>query len=126
NILGLRFDSQGRLWDLEHGPAGGDELNLVEKGANYGWPVVSDGKHYDGRPIPNHSTRPEFDAPAIGWTPVIAPGDMIFYSGSLFADWQGDILIAAMKPAAIVRVKLTADVGKEMARFPMENRIRSI
>lgn len=126
NILSLRFDSQGRLWDLEHGPAGGDELNLVEKGANYGWPIVSNGNHYDGRPIPRHSTRPEFDPPAISWNPVIAPGDMIFYSGALFAEWQGHILMAAMKPAGIVQVKLTADVGKEVARFPMDNRIRSL
>src|SRR5690606_6544129 len=64
NILGLQFDAQGRLWDLEHGPAGGDELNLVVQGENYGWPVVSDGVHYNGDPIPDHNTRPEFHAPA--------------------------------------------------------------
>lgn len=126
NILSLRFDSQGRLWDLEHGPAGGDELNLVEKAANYGWPIVSNGNHYDGRPIPKHSTRPEFAPPAISWNPVIAPGDMIFYSGALFPDWQGTVLIAAMKPAGLVQVRITADAGKEEHRFPMQNRIRSI
>ena len=78
NVLGLKFDTQGRLWDLEHGPAGGDELNLVKPGQNYGWPLVSNGDHYGGKAIPRHATRPEFAAPAISWNPVIAPGDFIF------------------------------------------------
>lgn len=81
NILGLAFDLEGRLWDLEHGPRGGDELNLVREGANYGWPVVSEGKHYGGETIPDHATRPDLSAPAVSWNPVIAPGDMIFYQG---------------------------------------------
>ncbi|MEZ5744174.1 MAG: PQQ-dependent sugar dehydrogenase [Sphingomonadaceae bacterium] len=126
NILGLAFDPQGRLWDLEHGPAGGDELNLVKQGANYGWPVVSDGVHYNGDAIPDHSTRPEFAKPAISWNPVIAPGDMIFYTGGQFADWQGQVLIAAMKPAGIVRVEIDGESAREVARYPMTNRIRSI
>src|SRR5690606_10560754 len=75
--LMLQFDSEGRLWDLEHGPRGGDELNLVERGVNYGWPTVSNGNNYNGDPIPDHDTRPEFRQAAIGWTPVIAPGDFI-------------------------------------------------
>ena len=126
NALGLQFDAQGRLWDLEHGPAGGDELNLVERGANYGWPVVSNGEHYNGDPIPAHATRPEFRAPAIGWTPVIAPGDFLFYSGRLWPEWEGQAIIAAMKPAGIVRVAIDGESAREVARIPSENRIREI
>ena len=96
NILGLQFAPDGRLWDLEHGPAGGDELNLVKPGANYGWPVVSEGRHYDGAFIPHHATRPEFTAPAFYWNPVIAPGDFIFYSGRMWPEWKGQALIAAL------------------------------
>src|SRR3546814_3038813 len=73
NVLGLAFDAAGRLWEHEMGPMGGDELNLVERGSNYGWPIVSNGDHYDGTPIPDHDTRPEFNAPEAWWTPVIAP-----------------------------------------------------
>lgn len=126
NILGLQFDSAGRLWDLEHGPAGGDELNLVRKGANYGWPVVSEGDHYDGKEIPPHSTRSEFAAPAISWNPVIAPGDFLFYSGKLWPEWKGQALIAAMKPAGVVRVGIDGDKARELARYPTERRIREI
>jgi glucose/arabinose dehydrogenase len=126
NILALRFDPEGRLWELEHGPAGGDELNIVQKGANYGWPIVSEGDHYDGRPIPAHSTRPEFAAPAISWNPVIAPGDMIFYTGDLFPDWKGNVVIAAMKPAAVVRVAIEGTRPREIARYKTKQRLRSI
>ena len=126
NVLGLAFDAQGRLWDLEHGPAGGDEINLVKKGANYGWPVVSEGDHYDGREIPPHSTRPEFAAPAISWNPVIAPGDFIIYSGKLFKGWKDQAIIGAMDPTAVVRVAFAGDKAREVARHPMERRIREV
>lgn len=126
NILGLQFDEQGRLWALEHGPKGGDELNLVEPGANYGWPLVSDGVHYDGRPIPDHATRPDLAAPAIGWTPVIAPGDFTFYDGNLFPEWRGDALIAALKSQAIVRVSFDGESATEAGRYDMSERIREI
>lgn len=126
NILGLQFDAQGRLWDLEHGPAGGDELNLVVRGDNYGWPVVSEGDHYDGEAIPAHSTRPEFHAPAISWNPVIAPGDFLFYSGKLWPEWQGQAIVAAMKPTAIVRVAIEGESAREVARYPFEKRVREI
>lgn len=126
NILGLKFDAQGRLWDLEHGPKGGDELNLVRASANYGWPVVSEGDHYDGKVIPPHSTRPEFAAPAISWDPVIAPGDFIFYSGKLWPQWKGQALIAAMSPSGLVRVGFEGERGRELARYPMDKRIREI
>lgn len=126
NILGLKFDAQGQLWDLEHGPAGGDELNRVEPGKNYGWPVVSEGHHYDGKPIPSHATRPEFATAAIGWTPVIAPGNFIFYSGNAFPEWKGQALIAAMAPGALVRVAIDGNTAREVGRHEMEHRIRDI
>lgn len=126
NILGLQYDAEGRLWDLEHGPRGGDELNLVKPGQNYGWPVVSNGDHYDGRKIPRHVTRPDFTAPAISWNPVIAPGDFIFYRGAAFPQWRGQAIIAAMQPAAIVRVAIDGEKAREVARYPMDHRIRDI
>ena len=126
NVLGLQFDAQGRLWDLEHGPAGGDELNLVRKGANYGWPVVSQGDHYDGKDIPPHSSRPEFAAPAISWNPVIAPGDFTFYSGKLWPEWKGHAIVGGMKPTVLVRVAIDGESAREVARYPMDKRIREV
>jgi aldose sugar dehydrogenase len=127
NILGLQFDPSGRLWDLEHGPRGGDELNLVKPGENYGWPIVSDGDHYGGEAIARHSTRPEFARPAISWTPVIAPGNFMFYRGDQFPEWRGQAVIAGMVYPGIVRVAVDAEGGaREVARHPMEHRIRDI
>lgn len=126
NILGMEFDPEGRLWDLEHGPAGGDELNLVRRGANYGWPTVSDGDHYSGDAIPDHDTRPEFAKPAVVWTPVIAPGDMIFYSGSMFGDWRGDVIAAGLSSNALVRVEIDGETAREAARYEFGNRLRAV
>jgi glucose/arabinose dehydrogenase len=126
NILGLAFDPQGRLWDLEHGPAGGDELNLVEPGKNYGWPVVSEGDHYDGKDIPPHSTRPNLTAPSISWNPVIAPGDMLFYRGKAFRDWRGQVLIAGLVTKGLVRVSIDGTKVTEVARYPLGKRIRDV
>ena len=128
NLLGLAFSPSGRLYDLEHGPAGGDELNLVQAGANYGWPVRSYGDNYNGDPIPDHTADDGFVKPAIQWTPVIAPGDMIFYTGSMFADWAGDVLIANLRTTNITRVSLSADgtTGTEEARYEFPERLRDI
>lgn len=126
NVLGLRFDEQGRLWGLEHGPRGGDELNLLIAGQNYGWPIVSNGNHYDGRAIPRHSTRPEFSAAVISWNPVIAPGDFIFYRGDEFPEWRGQAIIGGMSPNVLVRVAIEGDKAREIARHPMPHRIRDI
>ncbi len=126
NVLGLDFDEEGRLWDVEHGPRGGDELNLVKPGQNYGWPLVSGGVHYNGDPIPDHSTRPDLAGPAVNWTPVIAPGDFLFYEGSLFSGWQGDALITGLGPQLIVRVEIDGEDAQEVARYEFESRIRDI
>lgn len=126
NVLGLAFAPDGALWDMEHGPAGGDELNLVEPGVNYGWPLVSNGEHYDGTAIPDHDTDSSYRAPAIWWTPVIAPGGMIFYTGDMFPDLAGDALIAGLSSNAIVHVEIDGDTAREAGRFTFDNRIREI
>lgn len=126
NPLGLAFDSQGRLFVHEMGPRGGDELNLIKKGANYGYPVVSNGDHYDGRDIPDHNTRPEFEAPLITWNPVISPAGFIIYTGKLFPDWNGDGLIGGLSSEALVRVEFSGDGAREAQRFDMGKRIREV
>lgn len=126
NVLGLKFDAKGALWGLEHGPRGGDELNRIEPGANYGWPLVSEGSHYSGESIPAHTARPDIRPPALSWHPVIAPGNFIIYRGNLFAGWEGQALIAAMKPAGVVRVALDGNAAREIARHPTDHRIRDL
>jgi len=126
NPLGIAFDLDGQLWNIEMGPAGGDELNRVERGANYGYPVVSNGDHYDGREIPDHDTRPEFNAPAAWWTPVISPGKLIVYKGDLFEDWKGNALVAGLSSRAIVRVALDGEAAREVERYDMGARIRCV
>lgn len=126
NPLGIDFDAQGRLWDVEMGPRGGDELNLVVRGGNYGYPVVSNGNHYDGRDIPDHDTRPEFDAPKVSWTPVISPSSLVIYSGTMFPDWQGDAFIGGLSSQALVRVEFDGDSAREAQRFDMGQRIRAV
>ncbi len=126
NPLGLAFAPDGRLWEIEHGPAGGDEVNLIVPGANYGWPTVSNGDHYDGRTIPDHSSDPSFTAPRVSWTPVIAPGDMIVYDGSMFPQWQGDILATGMLSRGLVRLEIEGEEVREAARYSVGQAIRSI
>ena len=126
NVVGLRFDGEGRLWGLEHGPAGGDELNFVRPGQNYGWPLVSNGDNYNGSAIPRHATRADLAAPAISWSPVIAPGDFIFYSGGLFPGWKGNAVIAGMGSDGLVRVAMDGERAREIERIPLGNRIREV
>jgi glucose/arabinose dehydrogenase len=126
NVLGIAFDGQGRLWNSEMGPKGGDELNLVQRGGNYGYPVVSNGDHYDGRDIPDHPTRPEFIAPALDWTPVISPSSLMFYSGTVFPEWTGNAFIGGLSSQALVRVEIDGDTAREAARYPMGARIRDV
>ncbi len=127
NPLGITTDLDGQVWEIEMGPRGGDELNRISRGANYGYPVVSNGMHYDGRPIPDHDTRPEFTAPALWWTPVISPGDLMVYKGNLFGDWRGDALAGGMSSRAIIRIQLNEDgSATELERYDMGARIRSL
>jgi aldose sugar dehydrogenase len=126
NILGMDWDAQGRLWEVEHGPAGGDELNLVKAAANYGWPVRSGGEHYDGDPIPDHSADDGFASPAVNWTPVIAPGDMLIYTGSMFPAWQGHALMPGLATKALIDVAIEGESAREVARHAFDKRLRSI
>jgi glucose/arabinose dehydrogenase len=126
NPLGLAFDAEGRLWNTEMGPLHGDELNLVLKGRNYGYPIVSEGDHYGGEKIPNHDTRPEFEAPRVAWVPTIAPANLIFYSGEAFPRWRGSALIAGLASRAIIRVEIDGDQAREAERFDMGARIREV
>lgn len=126
NPLGIDWDAEGGLWEVEMGPMGGDELNLIQPGANYGWPLVSEGQHYDGRAIPAHNTRPEFEPPKAFWVPVISPAGLIIYKGDLFSDWKGNAIITGLTSQAIVRVTITGDTATEAQRFPMGRRMRGI
>jgi glucose/arabinose dehydrogenase len=126
NPLGLAFAPDGRLWEIEMGPKGGDELNLIVKGRNYGYPIVSNGDHYDGKVIPDHPTRPEFEAPRVWWTPVISPGDFIHYSGRAFPQWRGDVLVAGLSSKALIRVDVDGTSAREAERWDMGKRIREV
>ena len=126
NPLGIAFDADGQLWNIEMGPRGGDELNRVVRGENYGYPLVSNGRHYSGKDIPDHDTRPEFEAPKAWWTPVISPGGFMIYSGDLFADWQGDGFIAGLSSKALLRIEFDGENAREAERFEMGKRIRAV
>lgn len=126
NPYGLVFASDGRLFESEMGPAGGDEFNLIEPGRNYGWPGVSEGDNYDGSLIPRHASNTAYTAPLVSWTPVIAPGGMIQYSGTAFAGWTGDFLLAGLAQQGIVRVRVSGNTASEVARIGLGNRIREV
>jgi aldose sugar dehydrogenase len=126
NPLGIDFDATGRLWAHEMGPAHGDELNLIERGANYGYPIVSNGDHYDGREIPAHDTRPEFSKPAMYWVPAISPAGFIIYKGERFGDWTGSGFIGGLSSRALVRVTFEGATAREAERFDMGKRIREV
>jgi glucose/arabinose dehydrogenase len=124
---GLAFSPTGELWEVEHGPAGGDELNLIEKGKNYGWPLVSYGRNYNGVAIASHDTRPDLAKPAIYWVPVIAPGNLMFYTGKMFPQWNGNGFISGMATMSIVRVIFDGKGGAKTAeRWNVGKRIRDI
>lgn len=126
NVLGLAFDGRGRLWNDEMGPKGGDEVNLIVKGDNYGYPIVSNGDHYDGRPIPDHDTAPQYHAPATSWTPVISPSSLVFYSGAQFPAWQGRALIGGLSSQALIVVQFDGDKAREQTRYNLGERIREV
>lgn len=134
NVLGMAFDDKGKLWAHEMGPRGGDEFNLIEKGKNYGWPLVSNGCNYTGTDIPDHDTRPDFAAPKITWTPVVSPSSMSIYKSGKHNDfpaWQGDVLISGLSSKALIVVNLDDndsdnDSASERYRYDMGKRIRSV
>ncbi|HEY7169928.1 MAG TPA: PQQ-dependent sugar dehydrogenase [Vicinamibacterales bacterium] len=124
---GLAFAPDGRLWELEHGPRGGDELNLIEPGKNYGWPLVSYAVNYDGVAIPSPDTRPDLAKPVIYWTPVIAPGNLTFYTGAMFPQWRGSALIGGLASRTLNRVTFDGKGGAAPAeRWDVAHRIRDV
>jgi len=124
---GLAFAPDGRLWELEHGPRGGDELNLIEPGKNYGWPLVAYATNYNGVPIPSPDTRPDLAKPVIYWTPVIAPGNLTFYSGSMFPQWKGSALIGGLGTKTLIRITFDGKGGATSAdRWNVGHRIRDV
>ncbi|MGN2254943.1 PQQ-dependent sugar dehydrogenase [Frateuria sp. GZRe12] len=124
---GLAFAPDGRLWEVEHGPRGGDELNLIQRGKNYGWPLVSYGVNYNGVPIPSPGTRPDLAKPVIYWVPVIAPGNLMFYKGSAFPHWKGSALISGLAAETIVRVTFDGKGGATaVQRWDIGKRVRDI
>jgi len=125
---GLAFSPTGELWEVEHGPRGGDELNLIEKGKNYGWPLVEYADNYDGVPIPRPDTRPEFAKPAIYWVPVVAPGNLMFYRGTqTFPQWNGNGFVSGMGTQSLNRVIFDGKGGAKMAeRWAIGKRVRDV
>ncbi len=125
---GMAFSPGGELWEVEHGPKGGDELNLIEKGRNYGWPVVSYGDNYNGVPIAKPTSQPDFAEPVLYWVPVIAPGNLMFYTGKqTFPQWNGSGIVGGMVTMALVRIAFDGKGGaKAVERWDVGHRIRDI
>jgi len=123
---GLAFAPDGKLWEVEHGPRGGDELNLIEAGKNYGWPLVVYGANYDGVPVPSPDTRPDLVKPVIYWNPVIAPGNLMFYSGSLFPQWKGSAFVSGLGSGTLNRITVDGATAKAAERWTMGFRVRDV
>ena len=119
----------GALWMSEHGPRGGDEINIPEPGKNYGWPIVSHGVNYDGTPVGSgEATGPEFEEPVYVWTPVIAASGMEFYTGDAFPDWEGDLFVGGLAATTLVRLELdgTEVTDEERLLTDLGQRIRAV
>jgi glucose/arabinose dehydrogenase len=126
NLLGLAFAPDGRLWEIEMGPKGGDEVNLITAGRNYGWPNASYGSHYDGEDIPDDHKGRGFEEPKVWWNPSISPGGLLIYSGDLFPQWKGDALIGALSGQAFIRVDIDGDRARKADQWDMGERIRAV
>ena len=129
NPQGLAFDPDtGRLWSQEHGPRGGDEVNLVRRGRNYGWPVITYGRNYSGTKITDETARPGMEQPATYWTPSIAPSGLTVYRGSRFPRWDGNLFVGALRAQLLVRLELDGGrvVHEERLLTDFGNRIRDV
>ena len=124
---GLAFAPDGRLWEVEHGPRGGDELNLIEAGKNYGWPLASYAVNYNRVPIPSPDTRPDLVKPVIYWTPIIAPGNLTFYNGRMFPAWNGSALMGGLATRTLNRITFDGKGGATSAeRWDVGHEIRDV
>lgn len=126
NPLGLEFAPDGTLWSSEMGPEGGDELNVIEKGANYGWPEASNGSDYGGGEIPDHADGDGFEPPKTGWTPSISPGSLMIYTGDLFPEWTGDAFLGALSGEALVRVDIDGTTAGDDETLWDGERVRAV
>ncbi|MEO7239817.1 MAG: PQQ-dependent sugar dehydrogenase, partial [Sphingomicrobium sp.] len=126
NPLGLAFAPDGRLWEIEMGPMGGDELNLIVPGKNFGWPKASYGSNYDGTDIPDAHAARGFEEPKLWWNPSVSPGGILIYTGDLFPQWKGDALIGALSGEALIRADLNGDTARKADQWPMGARIRAV
>jgi glucose/arabinose dehydrogenase len=123
---GLAFAPDGRLWEAEHGPRGGDELNLIEPGKNYGWPLASYAVNYNGTPIPSPDTRPDLTKPVLYWTPIVAPGNLIFYRGGMFPQWKGSALMSTLAGKSLIRMVVNGPTATGAERWDVGRRIRDV
>jgi len=127
NPLGAAINPASKqLWIIEMGPAHGDELNIIERGKNYGWPIVSNGDNYDGSPIPDHPTRPEFEPPIYFWHPAVSPSGLIFYTGDRFPGWRGNALIGGLSSKVLIRLTLDGSRVTDEERIDLKRRIRDV
>ena len=128
NPIGLAFAPDGRLWSLDHGPRGGDKLDLIEPGKNYGWPLISFGVNNNGVPLPNPDTRPDLAKPVLDWTPAIAPGNMVFYRGGMFSQWHGNgsVLIGGLSSQSLSRIVINGASARPAQRWNVGHRIRDV
>ncbi|WP_262386551.1 PQQ-dependent sugar dehydrogenase [Roseobacter fucihabitans] len=128
NPQGTDFDAQGRMWTAEHGARGGDEVNLIKRGANFGWPVISYGRHYIGGKIGEGSVKPGMEQPAHYWDPSMAPSGMIIYGGDMFPEWRGDMFVGSLKFDYISRLEITADQAREVEKIQTDEteRVRDL
>ena len=127
NPLGAAINPASKqLWIIEMGPAHGDELNIIERGKNYGWPIVSNGDNYDGSPIPDHPTRPEFEPPTYFWHPAVSPSGLVFYTGDRFAAWRGSALLGGLSSKVLIRLTLDRNRVTDEERIDLKRRIRDV
>jgi aldose sugar dehydrogenase len=126
NVLSAAIDATGRLWVVEMGPLGGDELNLVQPGKNYGWPLVSNGDNYDNSMIPDHPSRRDLQGPVRSWSPVISPSGALFYTGALFPAWRGNMLIGGLSSRSLIRLVIDGERVAVEERIDMKRRIRDV
>ena len=126
NPQGMALDMRGRLWAHEHGAQGGDEVNLIRKAANYGWPVIAYGRHYSGGKIGEGTAKAGMQQPAMFWDPSIAPSGMMVYSGRLWPAWRGDIFVGSLKFDYIARLDTDRSFAEEKLEAVEMIRVRDV
>jgi glucose/arabinose dehydrogenase len=126
NLTGLAFDKDGRLWEVEMGPLGGDEVNLIKSGTNYGWPKASNGSNYNGTDIPDHTPADGFTPPKVFWNPSLAPASMAYYDAALFPAWKNSLFITGLSGMALARVSLNGETATKADHWRLGMRLRNV